>query len=543
MDTIFYNGKIKTMDSHYPLASAVAVKDGLIAAIGGEELLAFKTPTSRLVDLKGRLMLPGFGDSHMHALEFGESLVNVDLNRCSSIEQMIATVKSFILDLSIPAGGYVVGRGWDQEIFAEKRLPTRWDLDRISTRHPIVLTRTCGHMAVANSKALEIYGITAHTPQPEGGAFQVDEYGEPTGIFTELAINLVAPNRTNISVEDSKESILRALEYASSKGITSIHTEDLASCPGVDYQVILDAYEQLAQEGRLPVRVYEQCLFSSCEELEGFINKGYIQGIGDEFFKIGPLKIIIDGSLGARTAYMRAPYKDDPSTRGIEVVNQKELNELVLCAQRHYLSVAIHAIGDKAVEMALDSIEHAQEQCPHGDLRHGIVHCQITDHALLERFSQLGVQAYIQPVFVASDMYIASVRVGKELARTSYNWRSLYELGVHISGGSDCPIAPLDVLQGIYCAVTRKDLNGNPPEGWYPEQCLSVEQAVELYTKNVAWASYEEKMKGTISFGKYADMVVLDQDIFQLSPEEILTVNVDMTIMDGVIRYLREEEK
>ena len=172
MDTIFYNGKIKTMDSHYPLASAVAVKDGLIAAIGGEELLAFKTPTSRLVDLKGRLMLPGFGDSHMHALEFGESLVNVDLNRCSSIEQMIATVKSFILDLSIPAGGYVVGRGWDQEIFAEKRLPTRWDLDRISTRHPIVLTRTCGHMAVANSKALEIYGITAHTPQPEGGAFR-----------------------------------------------------------------------------------------------------------------------------------------------------------------------------------------------------------------------------------------------------------------------------------------------------------------------------------------------------------------------------------
>lgn len=538
MDLILYNGKIVTMDSASPVVEAVGTQGGKISYIGNsKEILKLKTSETKLIDLEGKLVLPGFNDSHMHLLNYGASLRKANLIGTTSVQDIIERMKRFIEDNSISLGSWVEGRGWNHDYFDEKRFPTRYDLDQISTEYPIIATRACGHVSVVNSKAMEIAGITKDTPQPEGGHFDIDESGQPLGILREKALNLILSHVPKPTTEEIKSILSEASTNVSKAGITSVQTDDFEAMPGVHYSTVVAAYKDLANKKELPVRVYEQCLFGSPKKLNEFLKDGFNTGLGNEWFKIGPLKLLADGSLGARTAYLCDPYADDPSTKGIAVYNQEELDEMVKIAHNAGMQVAIHCIGDKIMYMSFESYEKALYQNPRGDHRHSIIHCQITDETLLDKYRDNNVIAHIQPIFIDYDLHIVESRVGKEKASTSYNWKGMFDRGVHVACGSDCPVETFNVLQGIYCSVTRKDLKGYPNGGWLPDQKLTVEQAVYGYTLGAAYASFEENIKGSISVGKLADMVVLSKDIFAIEPEEIKDVEVLKTIVDGNIVF------
>lgn len=537
MDLMFVNGKIYTMDKDSTIAEGVLVKDNRIFKVGSsEEILSLKDDNTKVIDLEGKTMVPGFTDSHMHLVNYGYALMQVDLIGVTSIDEINERVAQYIKDKNIEKGIWVRGRGWNQDYFnGEKVFPTRYDLDKISTDYPIVITRTCGHVAVANSKALELTGIKKGTPQIEGGHFDLDEDGEPLGIFRENALGVLYGAIPSPTKEEIKEMITSAIEKMNRCGITSVGTDDLESLPGVAYAEIIEAYLELKDEGNLNMRIYEQCLLPQIDRLKEFINKGYKTGWGDEYFKIGPLKLLLDGSLGARTAALNEPYEDDPTTSGIITATQQELDELVSFAHNNGTQVAIHGIGDKGMYMAFEAIEKALGENPKEDHRHGIVHCQITDEYLLNKFKELDAVAYIQPIFLDYDWKIVKDRVGDRREKTSYNWKTMVDLGVNIACGSDSPVDSFNVMYGIYEAVTRKDLQGNPEGGWLPEQGLTVEEALIGYTTGGAYASFEEDIKGSIEEGKLADMVVLSQDIFEIDPESIKDVNVEMTIFDGRI--------
>ncbi len=536
MDTIFYNGRVYTMEPGWTPQSAVAVQDGIIQRVGSdEEVLALKTEQTQLIDLQGRTMLPGFTDSHMHLLSYGFSLEKVNFYSARCIDDLVSLAKTFLAER--PYLAWMQGRGWNQEYWKENRFPTRYDLDRISTDIPMSFTRACGHIIVVNSRALEVMGVTKDTEDPFGGHIDKDENGEPLGIFREAARDIVYNALPELTVEDIKRMLRNGMDGLVKEGITEVQTDDFEALPPGQYQKVLDAYHQLEEEDALKVRVFEQCLLASLPLLEQFLAEGHHTGEGTPMFRVGPLKLMADGSLGGRTAYLGRPYADDPSTEGIPVFTQEQLDKLVLTAQQGGMMAAVHCIGCGAAEMTMHAFEQAQLACPKPDLRHAIVHCQITDEPLLEQFAKLNVVAHIQPAFVDDDIPIVEARVGKELARTSYNWKTLQDSGVHIAGGSDSPVISFSVLNGIYCAVTRRRLNGEPAGGWLPDQKLTAEEAVRAYTMGGAYASYDERVRGTIRNGKYADLVVLDRDVFEAPEEEIKDIKVCMTVLNGRIVF------
>lgn len=537
MDLIFINGIVYTMDENNTISEAVAVKDNKIFKVGTtEEILALKGDNSQIIDLEGKALVPGFNDSHMHLVNYGYSQTQADLIGVESVEEINRRVSQYIKDKKVEKGTWVRGAGWNQDYFiGDKVFPTKYDLDKISLDHPIVVTRTCGHVAVVNSKALEVLGIKKGTAQVEGGHFDLDENGEPTGIFRENALAIVYNAIPNPGINEIKEMITNAIEQLNKCGITSVGTDDFGALPGKDYNKIIEAYLELKNEGLLNIRVYQQYLIPEIDNLKGFLNKGYKTGWGDENFKIGPLKLLLDGSLGARTAVLNEPYTDNPSTSGILTATQEELDEIVDFAHNNGNQIAIHGIGDKAMYMAFESIEKTLNKNPKKDHRHGIVHAQITDEYLLNKFKDLEAIAYIQPIFLDYDWKMVKSRIGEEREKTSYNWKTMVDMGTHIACGSDSPVDSFNVMYGIYEAVTRKDLKGNPEGGWLPEQGLTVEEALYGYTMGGAYASFEEDIKGSIEEGKLADMVVLSDNIFEIDPHKIKDVNVEMTIFNGKI--------
>lgn len=533
MNTIFYNGKIALANFNSSYEEALAVKDGKIFKIGTtKEILALKTENTILIDLDNRLLLPGFNDSHMHLLNYGYSLSNINLAGTKSIDEIIEKVRDVIRDENIEEDTWINGRGWNHDYFEEKRFPTRDDLDKMSTKHPIVLRRACGHITVVNSRALELAGITKYTEQVESGEFNFEE-----GIFRENSSILIKKHIPELTVEELKKMLLEAMKEANKAGITSVQTDDFEVISEENYENVFKAYEELKEEGKMTLRVYEQCLLQNENILRDLLDKGYNTGHGDEIFKIGPLKLLADGSLGARTAALTKPYADDSMTFGMPVFNQEEIDNLVKIAHNKGMQIAVHCIGDKAMYMALEALEKALKENPKDDHRHGIVHCQITDEYLLDKFKELNAMAYIQPIFLDYDWKIVETRVGSQLAKTSYNWKTFIDKGVHIACGSDCPVESLDVLNGIYEAVTRKDLQGKPEGGWIPEQKLTVEEAVYGYTMAGAYTSFEEDIKGSIEEGKLADFVVLSENIFEVPEDHIKDLEIDMTICNGNIVY------
>lgn len=539
MDKIFINSKIYTMDKDRNTYEALGINRNKIEVLGSnEEVLSLKRSNTKVIDLKGKTIVPGFNDSHMHLLNYGYSLKQVNLMGTDSPEKINERVKEFISEEQIEKGKWIRGRGWNQDHFkGEKRFPTKYDLDKISREHPIVVTRICGHVGVVNSKALEILNISKETPQFEGGQFDLDKDGDPIGIFREMALNVVYNSIPEPSLEEVKDMIEIAIIEMNKNGITSVGTDDFESLPGKNYDLVMEAYSNLKFKNKLNMRIYEQCLIPSIKDLKEFFKKGYKTGWGDEFLKIGPLKLLVDGSLGARTAALVKPYEDEEDNYGITLLTQEELDQLVSLSSENNTHVIIHGIGDKAMYMAFESIEKELSKNPIKDHRHGIVHCQITDELLLDKFKELDIVAYIQPIFLDYDWDMVKRRVGEDREKTTYNWKGMVDRGVKIACGSDAPVETFNVLYGIYEAVTRKDLSGNPEGGWLINQALTVDEALYGYTMGGAFSSFEEDIKGSLELGKLADMVVLSEDIFTINPDNIKDIVVEKTILDGNIIF------
>lgn len=537
MKTYLIHGNIITVDRANPSATAVVIDGNQIVYVGTTEAVLDQVAAGdQVIDLQGKTVVPGFNDSHIHLLNYGYSLTKIDCAPLESIDQMIEVSRQFIAERQVPKGDWVLGRGWNQVGLRDQREINADDLDQISTDHPLSFTRICEHITVANRKAMEVCGITKDTPQPEGGQFDVDQDGNPTGIFRESARYLIykhVPNNDKASIKQMLENVTY---QAASLGVTSVQSDDFETFSDKNYEVILEAYRELKAENKLYCRVYEQCLLPEIDRLKEFLGKGYQTGQGDDFFKIGPLKLLTDGSLGGRTAYLHEAYHDDPSTRGIPVFTPEQMNDLVTTAHCHGMQVLTHAIGDAAMDMCLDSFNQAMAACPKDDPRFGIVHVQITNNQLIERFKEQDTIAYIEPICVNNDLHMAYDRVGDRVAE-SYHYKQFIDQGVRTAMSSDCPVDSINPMKSLYVAVTRKDYSGYPETGWQPEKRLTVAQALESFTLGSAYASFDEAKKGSIEVGKLADLIVLSDDILSIEPDDIQHVTVLMTMLDGQIVY------
>ena len=525
MRTIFYNGQVYT--GALPLVTAFAVENGEFIFAGRDaEALALARPGDEVTDLGGRFVCAGFNDSHMHLLSCGLALRRAKLNEhTGSLRELIDYFRDFAAD-GPNERGWIVGRGWNQDYFSdERRMPNRRDLDQVSREYPVAAVRCCGHCAVVNSKALALLGVTADTPAPEGGEIGL-ENGQPDGRFYDAAMDLIWDAVPEVGKEDVKAMIRAACRRFNACGVTSCQTDDYAT----DWRLVNEAYRELKEAGELTVRVTEQCNFHDADALAQFIAEGNVTGAGDEWFRIGPLKMVADGSLGGRTAYLSRPYSDDPSTRGLMLYSQKTLDEVIGCAHRHGMNVAIHAIGDGCLDAVLDAVEKALAADPRPDHRHGVVHCQITRRDQLERMARLGMHIYAQTIFLDYDSRIVRQRVG-DLADTSYSWKTLMDMGLTVSNGTDCPVELPDALRGIQCAVTRAPLAGG--EAYLPREAFTLREALDSYTSAGARASFEENRKGRIAPGMLADFVVLDENPFDVPADEISRIPVRETWLGG----------
>ncbi len=544
MQTIFYNGKVMTMEMHNRTGQvqqeAVAIKDGLVAAVGSSnEVLAMKTGQTELVNLKGRSLLPGFNDCHLHLIGHALTRTKVDLRHCASLDELVETVARFIRDNNLQKGEWVLGWGWDQSLFADKKMPTRQELDRAAPDHPVSLMRTCCHINVANSIALQKAGIDKSPREIEGGTVEVDSRGIPTGILEENAMQLVIGLLPAFDKEKLKELITLATTDFAAAGLTSVQTDDLAFLGDKMAPTLIEAYRELEVSGELPVRINLQALLQTEDELQSFLDQGFRTGTGSDLFKIGPLKLLTDGSIGGRTALLSSPYSDRPDIYGVSVLNKDELCSLVKLGHCSGLQVAAHAIGDAAIEMVLDAYRDALASCPAEDPRFRVIHSSIVSDELLQRYREQNVIADIQPLFVPSDFDLVDRHLGSERARWTYRWKDILQCGIATGCGSDCPVESYEPLLTVHAAITRQDKNGNPPEGWFPGQRLTLDEVLYIYTMGSAYCSFEESIKGSIIPGKLADLVVLSEDIGQVEPARILDLQVDLTMVGGKMVFQR----
>ena len=532
MRTIYYNGAVYT--GALPLVQSFGEEDGRFFFAGSnEEAVALKREGDRLVDLQGRFVCSGFNDSHMHLLSYGSSLRMAQLaDRTGSLSDMLNCLREFRDSRTFRENAWLQGRGWNQDYFADTdRMPNRHDLDKVSTDIPICAVRACGHCLVVNTKALTLLGIGANTPQPAGGRIGMEE-GEPDGRFFDNAMDLIYEAIPAPDKEEVKEMMLAACRSLNAYGVTSSQTDDYCAFHNVPWPLVNETYRELEAEGRLTVRVYEQSNFTSLEALKAFVEAGNRTGTGSSLFKIGPLKMLGDGALGARTAYLGRPYADDPSTCGIPVFSQEVMDEMVGYANAQGMQVAIHAIGDACLDRVLTAYERAMASHPRKDPRHGIVHCQITRPDQLAKIGRMGLHVYAQSIFLDYDIHMVKERVGEELASTSYSWKTLMETGATVSNGTDCPVELPDALACIQCAVTRKTLKDQIGP-YLPDQAFTVKEALDSYTCGGAYASFEENIKGKISPGMLADFVVLEENPFETPPEKLREIPVRETYLGG----------
>lgn len=537
MQTIYTNGQIFT--GALPLQQAFAVENGRITAVGENEVLLSRCKKGdRIVSLEDAFVCPGFIDSHMHLLNYGYSMEQCDLSGCTgSLSQLQDGLRGFAKDAKIPEGGWLRGRGWNQDYFSPATgIPNRYDLDAVSREHPICVFRCCGHCLAVNSRALELLELDSHLPQPEGGSYDVDENGEMTGVFRDTAMSYVYTRLPKPNREDLKRMIRTACGKLNACGITSCHSDDLCAFETISWEEVVAAYQELEREGALSVRVYEQSQFTSPETLQSFFDRGFRTGVGSDFFRIGPLKMLGDGSLGARTAHLSQGYADAPEEKGIPIFTQEEFDRMIGLAHANGMQIAIHAIGDGILDRILNAYEKAFLEYSREDHRSGIVHVQLTRPEQLERMQKLGLHAYVQTVFLDYDTRIVYPRAGKALADTSYAFRTMQKMGIHVSNGTDCPVENPNPMRGIQCALTRQPLDGSLPT-YRPEEAMTVEQALISYTAEGAYASFEEGTKGKLLPGMLADFAVLSANPFEIPEDQICTVTVKATFLGGECVY------
>lgn len=543
-DLVLVNGKVVTVDPSLPQAQAVAVKGYLIQAVGSDREIRRRIgPSTQVVDLQGRLVVPGFIDSHGHFLSLGESKRMLDLTKARSWEEIVSLVAQAAA--AIQPGVWIQGRGWHQEKWDSvpqpnvDGVPTHESLSAVSPHNPVYLIHASGHASLVNAKALELAGITSGTPDPAGGTIVKDAAGRPTGLLRETAQRLVgrvlAQARAARSPEEvereMREAVRLAGEDALSKGVTSFQDA------GADFATI-DFYRRLEEEGALPIRLYVMVRRESNEEMLRRLPEYFMPAEGNDFLTVRSIKRQIDGALGAHGAWLLEPYADHPST-GLNLEPIEDILQTARIALEHGFQVNTHAIGDRGNRETLDLYEKVfREAGVDGrDLRWRIEHAQHLHPDDLPRFAALGVIASMQAIHCTSDGPWVFQRLGEVRARTgAYLWRDLLDSGAVIANGTDAPVEDLDPLPGFLASITRRMPDGR---AFFPEQVMTREEALASYTAAGAYAAFEEDLKGTITPGKYADLVVLSKDILSIPVEEILTTRVDYTILAGVIRFAR----
>ncbi len=527
-DLIIFNATLHTMDAARPTTEAVAVVGNRIAAVGSStEICALAGPKTRMLDGKGNNVLPGFNDAHVHYLTGGFSLTNVDLRDASSPEEMARRVGEYVK--KVPAGRWILGGDWDHEKWPGSPLPTRQLLDPVTPEHPVFVNRLDGHMAVANSLALKLAGITRETKDPPGGLIVRDKSGEPTGVLKDAAQELVERFIPEKSFEEKLVAARAATDYAAKVGVTSVTDMSAGEDVGL-YQYLLD-------RGELKNRIYAIRSIVSWEVLG---KSGVRAAFGSDMLRIGGLKGFADGSLGSTTALFFEPYKDSPDTRGLlfdQMLPEGIMLKRVIAADKAGLQVMIHAIGDEANWHILEIYKQVAAANGERDHRFRIEHAQHLRANEIPRFGQQHVIASMQPYHEADDGRWCEKRIGVERSKGTYAFRTLLDSGAALAFGSDWTVAPLNPLTGIKAAVTRQTLDGKHPNGWMPEQKISIDEAVRAYTVGSAYAEFADKVKGTITPGKLADLVLLDRDIYTGDPAQIDQAKVVLTVMDGRVVY------
>lgn len=524
---ILTHAKIWTGNPQQKEAEAVAIAGNRIFAVGStSEILPLKQPDTPVFDLEGNRVLPGFNDAHVHFYFGGADLSGPQLRYSKSEQEFRDTLAAFARHL--PTGQWITGGSWDHENWSPPRLPTRQLIDSVTTNWPVFVSRLDGHMALANSLALKLAGIDKSTKDVPGGVIVRDANGEPTGILKDAAQSLVERVIPAPTPEQIRAAIRAAQEYANAQGVTSV--QDMSASPDV-----FRVYQTMLRDRQLHVRISGHQPLPHWQRLA---NVGVLADFGSEYLHIGGVKGFADGSLGSTTALFFQPYLDAPSTSGItsaELAHPEQMAKNIEGADAAGLQIAIHAIGDKANNIILGMYEAVGREHGPRDRRWRIEHAQHLLPADIPRFARLHVIASMQPYHAIDDGRWAEKRIGPERAKSSYAWRSLLDAGATLAFGSDWPVAPMSPLMGIYAAVTRRTLDGKHPDGWVPEQKITVEEAVRAYTMGSAYASFDEKIKGSLEPGKLADLIVLSDDIFAIDPIKIADTKVVITIFDGQV--------
>jgi len=524
-DLIIVNAAIHTMDPARPTASAVAILGNRIAAFGSTpEMRALAAPGTRVIDAGGKLVLPGFNDAHVHFLMGGFSLANVDLRDAQSPQEMARRLSDYARKL--PKGRWILGGDWDHEKWPAAPLPTREMIDAATPDNPVGGNRLDGHMALANSLALKLAGVTKETKDPPGGVIVRDpKTGQPTGILKDAAEELVDRAVPEKTFEEKHIAARAATEHAAQVGVTSLTDMSAGEDVGL--------YQYMLQRGELKTRIYA---IRSIVSWETLAKTGVRAAFGSEMLRIGGLKGFADGSLGSSTALFFEPYSDTPNTRGLlfdQMLPEGIMLKRVEGADKAGLQIMIHAIGDEANLRILDIYEQAAEQNGPRDRRFRIEHAQHLRASEIPRFGKQKVVASMQPYHAADDGRWCDKRIGPERSKGAYAFRSLLQSGAVLAFGSDWTVAPLNPMEGLKAAVTRQTLDGKHPNGWHPEQKLTLDEAIRAFTVGSAYAEFAENVKGTLAPGKLADLVMLDRDLYEIPPAEIDKARVLLTLMDG----------
>ena len=524
-DLVLEGGVIVTLDDSRPRATALAVKDGRIVAVGGEsDVKPLVGSGTRVIDLKGRAVVPGLTDAHVHVEGLGTALERLDLVGAASLEDALARVAAAAQ--KAPAGEWLLGRGWDQNDWPGKQFPTAADLDRVLGDRPAYLVRVDGHAAWVSSAALRRAGVSAATADPEGGRILRDTSGAPAGVLVDNAMALVSAFIPEPPREVRKRRLAAGLRACARAGLTSVHDA------GVPLSTV-DLYKELLAEGALATRVY--VMIRADDFLAAPASLAPEIGLGDGRLTVRAIKVVADGALGSRGALLLAPYSDEPGTRGLATIEPEKMKTVLQRALAQGFQVATHAIGDAANRMVLDAYEAAFGAGGGARHRFRIEHAQVLAPADVPRFKALGVIPSMQPTHCTSDMYWAGDRLGPERARGAYLWKTFLVQGVPVPGGSDAPVEKIDVLPGLYAAVTRQDAKGWPEGGWHPEERVTIAEALTMFAKSAAFAAFEEDDRGTIAPGKRADLTVFTRDVTAVAPAEILGTAVAMTVVGGEV--------
>lgn len=528
-DTIITNANVWTVDRNHPRAEAVAILNQRIAAVGtSPEMDAWRGPQTRIIDAGGKLLLPGFNDAHVHFVSGGFQLDQVQLTDAKTKDEFTKRIAAQAKKLK--KGEWILGGEWDEQNWSPSELPTHEWIDTVTPDHPVFVERHDGHESLANALAMKLAGVTAATKSPAGGEIVRDAQGNPTGVFKDAAQNLIAKVIPEPGLQSRIKAAKGALDYAASFGVTSVQ----AMVP--EYSDI-EAFSVLQERGELTSRIYVAPIETHWRDQAKI---GIRHAFGSDYLRMGAVKGFADGSLGSTTAYFFEPYVDAPNTHGLlsdEMQPISGMRERLTGADKAGLQLCIHAIGDQAISIVLDIFQDIEKANGERDRRWRIEHAQHMAPKDFQRFAKLRVIASVQPYHAIDDGQWADKRIGPIRAQTTYAFRTFLNNGVHLAFGTDWTVAPLNPMLGLYAAVTRATLDGKHPDGWVPEQKISIQEAIEAYTLGSAYAEFQEKEKGSITPGKLADLVIVSDNLLRIDPRAIREARVEMTMVGGKIVY------